>query len=192
MKNPDYFGSGDCAEAQFGLWKHQFSNRFTFGDDRFKALLESAERQVRESDMGDFSAEGKALSRKLYRILTSSLKGPALSIARAVRETENGFLVWRWGHECPNRMVNQAETSATAETASTHAPSSSSGSASKQDRRVIRQVKMFHIRTPPSTLPEAIEVCTSDEEIEVQWCRMVQEFPLTESELPEGSLASLA
>ena len=95
MKNPDYFGSGDCAEAQFGLWKHQFSNWLTFGDDRLKTLLESAEGQVRESDMGDFSAEGKALSRKLCRILTSYLKGPALSITRAARETENGFLVWQ-------------------------------------------------------------------------------------------------
>ena len=387
LKNPDNFRSGDCTEAQFGLWKHQFSNWLTVGDDRFKTLLESAEGQVRESDMGDFSAEGKALSRKLHR----------LSITRAVRETENGFLVWQrlraeyrplsrqrgmalaqvlatypafprdksvmerilaleevahqynqvtgedypksllmgtltrrsppqlrqhlqltlqdtstyrnvketmllyekttkawssesvlkevgatrgsrqdepstrtlqrkgkgkgksktkgsqvgrhgvleqevpgkaeeevkakveekekvkakerkakvkvkgkkgskrgkgskgndrhrlcgqtghWGNECPNRMVNQAESSTTAETASTHTPSSSSGNASNQDRRVIRQVKMFHMGTPPSTLPEAFEVCTSDEEIELQWCRMIQEFPLTESELPEGS-----
>ena len=45
--------------------------------------------------MEDFTPEGKALSRKLYRILTSYLKGPALSITRAVRQTENGFLVWQ-------------------------------------------------------------------------------------------------
>ena len=95
LKNPDYFGSGDCTEAQFGLWKHQFSNWLTFGDDRFRTLLETAEGQSRESTMEDFTAEGKALSRKLYRILTSYLKGPALSITRAVRPTENGFLVWR-------------------------------------------------------------------------------------------------
>ena len=95
LKNPDYFGSGDCTEAQFGLWKHQFSNWLTFGDARFRTLLETAEGQSRESTMEDFTAEGKALSRKLYRILTSYLKGPALSITRAVRQTENGFLVWQ-------------------------------------------------------------------------------------------------
>ena len=95
LKNPDYFGSGDCTEAQFGLWKHQFSNWLTFGDDRFRTLLETAEGQSRESTMEDFTAEGKALSRKLYRILTSYLKGPALSITRAVRQTENGSLVWQ-------------------------------------------------------------------------------------------------
>ena len=38
LKNPDYFGSGDCTESQFGLWKHQFSNWLTFGDDRFRTL----------------------------------------------------------------------------------------------------------------------------------------------------------
>ena len=45
--------------------------------------------------MEDFSQEGKQLSRKLYRILTSYLKGPALSITRSIRQSENGFLVWQ-------------------------------------------------------------------------------------------------
>ena len=95
LKNPDYFGKEDCTEAQFGLWKHQFADWLTFGDDRFRTLLETAESQSRESTMEDFTPEGKALSRKLHRILTSYLKGPALSITRAVRQTENGFLVWQ-------------------------------------------------------------------------------------------------
>ena len=405
LKNPDYFGKEDCTEAQFGLWKHQFANWLTFGDDRFRTLLETAESQSRESTMEDFTPEGKALSRKLYRILTSYLKGPALSITRAVRQTENGFLVsqrlnaeyrplsrqrgmalaqvlatypafpkdksvmecilaleevvhqynqvtgeeypksllmgtlircsppnlrqhlqltlqdsstyksvketmllyekttkawssesvlrevgatqggrqneeptpmevdqvqgyhkgkgkgkgkgktkgksswstwgfgagsaWKgrgrgkgkggrkgkgqskgkkgkgktkgkkgskggskgskgndrcrlcgqsghWGNECPNRMVNQAAETNTTDNASTHAPSSSTSTSAGSDRRVIRQVKMFHLGTPPSTLPEAFEVCTSEEEeLELQWCRVVQEFPLTENELPE-------
>ena len=86
-------------------------------------------------------------------------------------------------------MVNQAaETNI--DTTSTHAPSSSSASASTgSDRKVIRQVKMFHMGTPPFTLPEAFEVCTSEEEeLELQWCRVVQEFPLTENELPEENV----
>ena len=95
LKNPDSFGSGDCTEAQLGLWKHQFANWLTFGDDRFKQLLDTAEEQTRESTRNEFTAEGQALSRKLYRILTSYLKGPPLSITRAVRESENGFLVWQ-------------------------------------------------------------------------------------------------
>ena len=48
---------------------------------------------------------------------------------------------------------------------------------------------MFHMGTPPSTLPEAFEVCTSEEEeLELQWCRVVQEFPLTENELSEANV----
>ena len=70
LKNPDYFGKEDCAEAQFVLWKHQFANWLTFGDDRFRTLPETAESQSRESTMEDFTPEGKALSRQLYRILT--------------------------------------------------------------------------------------------------------------------------
>ena len=85
-------------------------------------------------------------------------------------------------------MVKQAAETNTTETASTHAPSTASASTGS-DRRVIRQVKMFHMGTPPSTLPEAFEVCTSEEEeLELQWCRVVQEFPLTENELPEGNV----
>ena len=95
LRNPDYFGGADASEATFGLWKHQFSNWLTFGDDRFRTLLEAAESQQREATMEDFSQEGKQLSRKLYRILTSYLKGPALSITRSIRQSENGFLVWQ-------------------------------------------------------------------------------------------------
>ena len=94
-----------------------------------------------------------------------------------------------WGNECPNRMVNQAAETNTTDNASTHAPSSSASTSTGSDRRVIRQVKMFHMGTPPSALPEAFEVCTSEEEeLELQWCRVVQEFPLTENELPEENV----
>ena len=407
LKNPDYFGGGsDVSEASFALWKHQFSNWLTFGDDRFRTLFEAAETQTAEANMEDFSADGKQLSRKLYRILTSYLKGPALAITRSIRQTENGFLVWQrlnaehrpmsrqrgmalaqvlatypafpkdksvmecilaleevvhqynqvtgeeypksllmvtlircsppnlrqhlqltlqdsstyksvketmllyekttkawssesvlrevgatqggrqgdeptpmevdqvqghykgkgkgknkgktkgksnwstwgfgagsawkgrgrgkgkggrkgkgkskgkkgkgkakgkkgskggkkggskgdrcrlcgqpghWGNECPNRMmVGQAAETSVPDNASTQAPSSS---ASASTGRVIRQVKMFHMGTPPSTLPEAFEVCTSEEEeLELQWCRVVQEFPLTENELSEANV----
>ena len=95
LKNPDYFGGSDISESSFGLWKHQFSNWLTFGDDRFRTLLEAAETQSAEATMEDFSPEGKQLSRKLYRVLTSYLKGPALAITRSIRQTENGFLVWQ-------------------------------------------------------------------------------------------------
>ena len=96
LKNPDYFGGGsDVSEASFALWKHQFSNWLTFGDDRFRTLLEAAETQTAEANMEDFSADGKQLSRKLYRVLTSYLKGPALAITRSIRQSENGFLVWQ-------------------------------------------------------------------------------------------------
>ena len=85
-------------------------------------------------------------------------------------------------------MVNQAAETNTTDTASTHAPSTTSASTGS-DRRVIRQVKMFHMGTPPSTLPKAFEVCASEEEEpELQWRRVVQEFPLTENELPEGNV----
>ena len=60
-------------------------------------------------------------------------------------------------------MVNQAAETNSTDTASAHAPSTASASTGS-DRRVIRQVKMFHMGTPPSTLPEAFEVnCTSEE-----------------------------
>ena len=86
-------------------------------------------------------------------------------------------------------MVGQAAETSVPDTASTQAPSSSASASIGSDRRVIRQVKMFHMGTPPSTLPEAFEVCTSEEEeLELQWCRVVQEFPLTENELPEANV----
>ena len=88
-------------------------------------------------------------------------------------------------------MINQAAKSNTNDAASSHTThtSSTTTASSGNERRVVRQVKMFHMGTPPSTLPEAFEVCTSEEEeIELQWCRVVQEFSLTEGELPEGDV----
>ena len=69
-------------------------------------------------------------------------------------------------------MVGQAAENNITDNASTQAPPSSASTSTGSDRRVIRQVKMFHMGTPPSTLPEAFEVCTSEEEeLELQWCK---------------------
>ena len=59
------------------------------------ALLEEAEKSDHTMDMVDFTEESKELSLKLYSILTSYLKGPALQLVRSHSGDRNGFAVWQ-------------------------------------------------------------------------------------------------
>ena len=93
LKAPETFEVDD--PVRYTLWKEQFTNWIVFCEAKYAALLEEAEKSDHTMDMVDFTDESKDLSLKLYSILSSYLKGPALQLVRAHSSDRNGFGVWQ-------------------------------------------------------------------------------------------------
>ena len=71
-------------------------NWLTYGDPRFSDLLRDVENLDEPCKLSDFAnAEVRELARRLYSILASYVRGPALQLIRAESSQKNGFLVWQ-------------------------------------------------------------------------------------------------
>ena len=77
-------------------WRESFMNWLTYGDPRFSDLLRDVENLDEPCKLSDFAnAEVRELARRLYSILASYVRGPALQLIRAESSQKNGFLVWQ-------------------------------------------------------------------------------------------------
>ena len=94
LKTPEVF-TGEDVHA-FSAWKFQFASWLTFGEGRYKELLEKAE--TMSSDISTLSAVENALSTKLYSILTSYLRGRCSQMVRSGARDMNGLQLWRGLH----------------------------------------------------------------------------------------------
>ena len=91
LKTPDVF-TGEDVHA-FSSWRFQFTSWLTFGEGRYKELLERAE--TMSADITGLSASETALSTKLYSILTSYLRGRCSQMVRSGVREMNGLQLWR-------------------------------------------------------------------------------------------------
>ena len=94
LKTPDSLEGDD--PLRYAAWKEQFTNWLTYGDSRFADLLRDVEALDEPCQLSTFASEDvKALAHRLYAILASYIKGPALQFIRAEATEKNGFLVWQ-------------------------------------------------------------------------------------------------
>ena len=92
LRSPDVFDTDD--PVRYSLWREQVLNWLTFCDSRYADLVKDVEELDTGTDMESMTDEVKELSTKLYSILSSYLKGPALQVVRSNMGTRNGFGVW--------------------------------------------------------------------------------------------------
>lgn len=88
---PDVFETDD--PVKYGLWREQFLNWLVFCDSRYGDLIKDVEALDVIADM-DIDEATKELGSKLYSIMSSYLRGPALQLVRAHQHDRNGFAVW--------------------------------------------------------------------------------------------------
>ena len=94
LKAPDSLEGDD--PLRYAAWKEQFPNWLTYGDSRFADLLRDVEALDEPCQLSTFASEDvKTLAHRLYAILASYIKGPALQFIRAEATEKNGFLVWQ-------------------------------------------------------------------------------------------------
>ena len=93
LRSPPVF-TGEDSVAFIG-WKHQFLNWLGFADPQFIEALNHAEGMAVDPDMARESEAGQVLSKKLYTVLTSYLKGAPLQLSRANQNSQNGLALWR-------------------------------------------------------------------------------------------------
>ena len=94
LRNPEAFdGSADS----WLTWRHAFMNWLNYADARVSGLLEEVERKPADDviSVADATEEVKALSTKLYSVVTSYLKGSALQSSRSLGTDRNGFRLWK-------------------------------------------------------------------------------------------------
>ena len=92
LRNPDVFDTDD--PVRYSLWRKQFLNWLTFCGSRCAELIKDVEELDAGTDMDTMTDEVKELSAKLYSILSSYLKGPALQLVRSNMASRNGFGFW--------------------------------------------------------------------------------------------------
>ena len=77
-------------------WREQFTNWLIYGDHRFADLLRDVENLDEPCQLSDFASDDvKEMAHRLYSILASYIRGPALQLVRAEAAEKNGFLVWQ-------------------------------------------------------------------------------------------------
>lgn len=95
LKSPDVFDSGNPGD--YATWRRTFMNWLSFADQQMVGLI----REVEQLDPGseietvDWDDQDFAKARRLYAILTSYLKGPALQASRNLERDRNGFKLWK-------------------------------------------------------------------------------------------------
>jgi hypothetical protein len=80
--------------VKYSLWREQFMNWLVFCDSRYGALLKDLENLDSYTDIDDASADVQELGMRLFSILSSYLRGPALQVVRSFGDDRNGFGVW--------------------------------------------------------------------------------------------------
>ena len=84
----------DGAESQWADWSFQMRAYLSLLDTSIGPGLDAAEAEERNLDMNAFNEAAKAASRKIYYILTMTLRGPPLGILKSTPQ-QNGYLSWR-------------------------------------------------------------------------------------------------
>lgn len=80
----------------YASWRETFTNWLTYGDPRFAGLLKDVEDLDEPCKLSDFATpEIREVANRLYSVLASYIKGPALQLIRAESTEKNGFLVWQ-------------------------------------------------------------------------------------------------
>eukprot|EP00435_Cladocopium_sp_Y103_P070331 s119_g35.t1 len=92
LRAPDSLDADDPVKCSF--WREQCKNWIVLCDEKYDELLKDVENLNTLSDIGDLPPETKELAYKLYSIMASYLRGPALQVVRAFSETRNAFAVW--------------------------------------------------------------------------------------------------
>ena len=98
LKNPDTFNGDD--PYSFSTWKFAFTSWLSYGDSRYQAVLEEIERHVGQP-MRAYNPAETEMSKKLYAILCSYLKGKCVSLVRSLEKTKDGFRLWQALHQRP-------------------------------------------------------------------------------------------
>eukprot|EP00913_Durusdinium_trenchii_P016912 g15900.t1 len=92
LKSPEVLEGDD--PLKYVSWQEQFTNWLIYGDHRFADLLRDVENLDEPCQLSDFASdEVKEMAHKLYSILASYIRGPALQLVRAEAAEKNGFLV---------------------------------------------------------------------------------------------------
>ena len=92
LRTPDVFDVDD--PVKFTLWREQFVNWITFCDPKYGELIRDVEAVDIVEPLGTLEPQDRELGVKLYSILSSYLRGPALQVARSCSDDRNGFAVW--------------------------------------------------------------------------------------------------
>ena len=92
LKAPDVFSGEDA--MMFQQWKHQFTSWLCFGDSRYSTALDNLEKQAAAPVLTDYNEQEKEMSRKLFAVLTSYLRGKCAHIVRAGIKNKDGFKLW--------------------------------------------------------------------------------------------------
>ena len=89
------FDSGNPGE--FSAWRHTFLNWLGFADRKLVDLIRDVEKldPGAELEKVDWTDVEFAMQDKLYTVLTSYLKGPALQASRNLAEDRDGFKLWQ-------------------------------------------------------------------------------------------------
>eukprot|EP00435_Cladocopium_sp_Y103_P000040 s2725_g1.t1 len=92
LRTPDVFEVDD--PVKYTLWREQFINWITFCDPKYGDLIRDVEALDIVEPLGALEPNIRELGIKLYSILSSYLRGPALQVVRSCSNDRNGFAVW--------------------------------------------------------------------------------------------------
>ena len=92
LRTPDVFDVDD--PVKYTLWREQFINWITFCDPKYGELIRDVEALDIVEPIGTLEPNIRELGIKLYSILSSYLRGPALQVVRSCSNDRNGFAVW--------------------------------------------------------------------------------------------------
>lgn len=90
LRSPESLEGDD--PLRYVSWRETFMNWLTYGDPRFTDLIRDVEALDEPCKLSDFATtEVKEMARRLYSILASYVRGPALQLIRAESTEKNGF-----------------------------------------------------------------------------------------------------
>ena len=92
LKSPDVFDTDD--PVRYSFWREQFLNWLVFCDGRYNDLIKDVKNLDNLNPFHTLEQETQELSTKLYSILVSYLRGPAIQVVRAFSNNRDGFGVW--------------------------------------------------------------------------------------------------
>ena len=93
--------------VKFTLWRELFVNWITFCDPKYGDPIRDVEALDIVEPLGTLEPQERELGVKLYSILTSDLRGPALQVVRSCSNDRNEFEAW---HKLKNLYAPRALT----------------------------------------------------------------------------------